>query len=179
MLALERDELSAVSRSNELSDSRRQVESQSSRASRQHCSEESATLESKNAAKRLTENSDIGIVRVLVDEPLSFGDGRLSRELEVPHAHRVEDDLEDVEDLSKLAEEEDAIAVRLEFGEEAQERVDLARRHPLVVLQAVLLEVLQSQRSVSDEVSGWRRRETNLVPHCKSVKLEVDRKSVV
>jgi hypothetical protein len=103
----------------------------------------SSTEHEKPGKRRRTKDGDIRIVRIQIDKPLSFSDVRLSRELEVLDAHRIEHDFENVKHLGELTEEEHPVAVRLEPGQHFLQLLNLARRHPLVVLERVLLQMLQ------------------------------------
>ena len=112
-----------------------------------------ATSRAEQRSER-TEDGDFGIVGIFVDHRLSVRHVRLSGELEVLDAHRVEHDFENLEDLCELREEQYSISASLHLREHAFEGDDLARFHPFLVLETILLEILRMENCQSSICQG-------------------------
>jgi hypothetical protein len=87
-----------------------QVQSETSSTSRKNCmrvisgQRDLAKIESENE-KRLAEDSNLGVVVEGIAKTLTFGNIRLSRQFQVLDVHCIEDDFENVENLSELTED--------------------------------------------------------------------------
>lgn len=98
---------------------------------------------SSSAHGALTEHGNLWLIVVQVAQALTLRDVRLTGQLDVLDAHRVKHDFKNVQDLSKLTEEQDAVAIGFHLGQLLFQLVNLARRHPFVLFERVLLEVLR------------------------------------